>query len=87
MTNQVCGGTLALRAVGAAMPPAAGAAAVPLTAGPGDVTAMAGAAAGAALVRLTVDWHLSMPRIFQPDPVGNHAQLSPFAAKCLYYEG
>ena len=77
---------MALGAVGAAVPLAAGGAAVPLTAAPVDVTAIAGAAAGAA-ARLTVDWHLSMPRIFQPDPVGNHAQLSPFAAKCLYYEG
>src|SRR5258708_6215052 len=53
MTNQVCGGTLALRA-------------------------------GA---RLAVDWHVSMPRIFQSATVHHHARLSPFRVMCLYYEG
>src|SRR5882724_11813661 len=95
MTNQVCGGTLALKASGAAVPPTVGAAVASAppavraadVAAPPAVDPPAGGAEGTTAARLAVDWHVSMPRIFQSATLHHHARLSPFRVMCLYYEG
>jgi Lrp/AsnC family leucine-responsive transcriptional regulator len=71
---------LALTAGGAAGPP---------TAGPADATAIVppGVDPAVAAARLAVDWHLSMTHIFQAVTPDYHAELLPFMAMCLYYEG
>jgi len=74
MMNHVCGGT---RALGAGAAPAADPAAI----------VPAGGAEGSTAARLAVDWHVSMPSIFQSATRHHHAGLSPFRVICLYYEG